>query len=157
ALERAAEAPDNQAQERLKELRQITTNLSPPSEQPAVVATSPAVLAPSDLNGGTVVLSGQRFAKTDPRLFFGATQATRTELPDAEARFALPAQALRSSDRNPVVYPGRALLSARDCRWWGHCKPALQAYSVSVVMLPTHLATVRIGFDRKKNQRIYEQ
>jgi hypothetical protein len=157
ALQRAVEAPDDQIRERLKELRQLTTNLSPPSEQPAVVASSPAVLTPSDLNGGTLTLSGQRFAKTDPRLFFGDTEATRTELTDAEARFVLPAQALRSSDRNPVVYPGRALLSVRDCRWWGHCKPALQPYSVGVVMLPTHLATVRIGFDRKKNQRIYEQ
>jgi hypothetical protein len=157
ALRMAAEAPADQARERITDVRQLTSNLAPSPDQPSVVATSPSILVPSAVSGGTLTLSGRLLSKADPRLFFGDVEATRTGLTDTEARFAVPAEALRSSDRIPTVYHGRALLSVRNCHWWGSCKPSLQTYSVGVVMLPTHLATVRIGFDRKKNQRIYEQ
>jgi hypothetical protein len=157
SLRLAADAPADQARERINDIRQLTSSLAPLPDEPAVVDSSPSVLAPSAVSGGTLTLTGRGLSKADPRVFFGDVEATRTGLTDTEALFALPAESLRSSDRNPIVYPGRALLSVRNCRWWGHCKPTLQTYSVGVVMLPTHLATVRIGFDRKKNQRIYDQ
>ena len=157
ALRTAAEAPADQARERITDIRQHTSSLAPQADQPTVVATSPSVVVPSAVSGGTLTLAGRLLSKADPRLFFGDVEATRTGLTDTEALFALPAEALRSGDRIPTVYHGRALLSVRNCRWWGSCKPTLQTYSVGVVMLPIHLATVRIGFDRKRNQRIYDQ
>jgi hypothetical protein len=156
ALRVAADEPADQARDRINEIRQITSDLSALPEQPVVLSSSPSILVPSALNESVFTLTGRRLSRADPRLLFGDVVATRKRLTDQEALFALPAGILHGSDRTPLSYSGRVLLSVRDCHWL-RCKRALQAYTVSVLLLPTRLATVRIGFDRKKTQRIYEQ
>ncbi len=157
ALQVAAERPADQSRERLDEIRRLTNDSSPLPEEPVVVRSSPSILAPSALNDSAFAVTGRRLSAADPRLFFGDAEATRTGLTDQEALFTLPAGALRSNDGIPVVYSGRVMLSIRNCRWRIRCKLALRTYTVGLVMLPTHLATVRIGFDRQKAQRIYDQ
>jgi hypothetical protein len=157
ALQVAAEQPADQSREHIEAVRRLTSDLSPMPEEPIVVRSSPSILAPSALGESAFAVSGRRLSAADPRLFFGDAEATRTGLTDQEALFTLPAGVLQSSDRIPVVYSGRVMLSIRHCRWRIRCKPALRTYTVSLVILPTHLATVRIGFDRQKAQRIYDQ
>jgi hypothetical protein len=156
SLQSVADEPAEQARERLNEIRQLASGLSPAPDQPALIRTSPSILVPSVTGDIDVVLTGRNLTKADPRLFFGDVEAVRSRLTDQQAVFALPARTLRSVDRTPVSYSGRALLSVRKCHLF-RCKRSLHAYTVGVVMLPTHLATVRIGFDRKKSQKIYEQ
>lgn len=155
-LQTAAGEPAEQAREQITDIRQLTSGLSPAPDEPALVRTSPAILVPSTVNGSVFSLTGRRLSKADPRLFFGNVEATRTHLTDQQAQFDLPAEALRSNDRTPLSYSGRVLLSVRKCHFL-RCRQSLRAYTAGVVMLPTHLATVRVGFDRKKTQKIYEQ
>jgi hypothetical protein len=155
-LQAAADQPAEQARERIEEIRQLTAGLSPAPGQPAIERSSPSILVPSSISGAVFTLTGRGLAKADPRLFFGEVEAARTSLTDQQALFASPEGVLRPNDRVPLSYSGRVLLSDRRCGWF-HCKTATRAYTVSVVVLPTHLATVRIGFDRKKTQKIYEQ
>ncbi len=157
ALRVAADEPADQARERIDEIRRITSGLSPLPEQPTLLRASPSVLVPSAASESVLALTGRRLSKADPRLLFGEVEVKRTRLTDEEALFALPADLLRGSDRTPLAYSGRLLLSVRNCRWLIRCKRALQTYTVGVVMLPTRLATVRVGFDRQKTQRIYVQ
>jgi hypothetical protein len=156
-LQVAADRPAEQSRERIDEIRRLTSDLSPLPGEPAVVGSSPSILAPSALNDSVFTVTGRQLSTADPRLFFGNAEAPRTRLTDQEALFTLPADSLRSDDRNPVAYSGRLLLSIRNCRWRIRCKSTLRTYTVGLVMVPTRLATVRIGFDRKKAQRIYDQ
>jgi hypothetical protein len=156
SLQSVADQPPEQARERINEIRQLATGLSPAPDQPALVRTSPSILVPSSGGDIDLVLTGRSLSKGDPRLFFGDVEAVRTRLTDQQAQFAVPAGTLRSNDRMPIGYSGRALLSVRRCHFL-RCKRSLRPFTVDVVMLPTHLATVRIGFDRKKTQKIYEQ
>ena len=155
-LQAAADKPAEQARESIEEIRQLTAALSPAPGQPAIEHSSPSILVPSSVSGAVITLSGRRLAMANPRLFFGDVEASRTSLTDQQALFAAPADVLRPNDRTPLSYSGRVMLSDRRCGWF-HCNTATRAYAVSVVVLPTHLATVRIGFDRKKTQKIYEQ
>ena len=140
-LRAAADEPAEQAREQINDIRQLTSGLSPAPDEPAVVRTSPSILVPSGADEGVFSLSGRRLSKADPRLFFGDMEATRTDLTDQQALFALPAQALRGNDRTPLSYSGRVLLAVRKCHLL-RCRQSSRAYTVSVVMLPTHLATV---------------
>lgn len=155
-LQAVADKPAEQAREQITDIRQLTSGLLPAPDEPALLRTSPAILVPSAVADSVFSLTGRRLSKADPRLFFGTVEATRTRLTDQQAQFALPAEALRSNDRTPLSYSGRVLLAVRKCHFL-RCRQALRAYTVSVVLLPTHLATVRVGFDRKKTQKIYEQ
>lgn len=155
-LQAAAGEPAEQARERIEEIRQLTAGLSPAPGQPVVEHSSPSILVPSAVDEAVITLSGRALAKANPRLFFGNVEAARTSLTDQQALFAAPAGVLRPNDRTPLSYSGRVMLADRRCGWF-HCKTATRAYTVSVVLLPTHLATIRIGFDRKKTQKIYEQ
>ncbi len=155
-LQSAAAEPAEQAREQITDIRELTSGLSPAPDEPALLRTAPAILVPPAVDGSVFSLTGRRLAKADPRLFFGNAEATRTRLTDQQAQFALPAEALRGNDRTPLSYSGRVLLSVRKCHFL-RCRQVLRAYTVAVVMLPAHLATVRVGFDRKKTQKIYEQ
>lgn len=155
-LQAAAAEPAQQARERIEQIRQLTDGLSPAPGQPVVEHSSPSVLVPSAVNEAVFTLTGRGLAKANPRLFFGEVEAARTNMSDQQALFTAPASVLRANDRTPLTYSGRVLLSDRRCGWF-HCKTATRVYTVSVVLLPTHLATVRIAFDRKKTQKIYEQ
>lgn len=155
-LRAAADEPAEQAREQIDDIRQLTADLSPAIDEPAVLRAAPSILVPSAGNEGVFALTGRRLSKADPRLFFGDVEAARTHLTDQQAQFSVPAEALRGNDRTPLSYSGRVLLSVRKCHFL-RCRQALRAYTVSVVMLPTHLATVRVGFDRKKTEKIYEQ
>jgi hypothetical protein len=155
-LQAAADQPAEQARERIEEIRRLTAGLSPAPAQPAIERSSPSILIPSAVDAAVFTLTGRGLAKANPRLFFGAVEAARTSLTDQQALFAAPAGVLRPNDRTTLSYSGRVLLSDRRCGWF-RCKGAMRTYTVSVVVLPTHLATVRIGFDRKKTQKIYEQ
>lgn len=155
-LQAAAQQPAEQARERIDEIRQLTATLAPAPGQPAIERSSPSVLVPSAVEATVLTLTGRRLAKANPRLFFGDVEAARTALTDQQALFTLPAEVLRANDRVPLSYSGRVMLSDQACGWF-HCKETLRAYRVGLVLLPTHLASVRIGFDRKKTQKIYEQ
>ena len=135
-----------------RQIRQLTAGLSPAPGQPAIESSSPSILVPSSVNEAVFTLTGRRLAKANPRLFFGDVEAARMSLTDQQALFCLASGILRANDRTPLSYSGRVLLSDRTCGWF-HCKATTRAYTVSVVVLPTHLATVRIGFDRKKTQK----
>ena len=155
-LQAAADEPAEQARERIAQIRQLTASLSPAPGQPAIESSSPSILIPSSVDEAVFTLDGRRLAGANPRLFFGDVEAPRMSLADDQAVFSAPASVLRPNDRTPLSYSGRVMLSDRRCGWF-HCKAAARTYTVSVVVLPTHLATVRIGFDRKKTQKIYEQ
>jgi len=155
-LQAAADEPAEQARERIEQIRQLTAGLSPAPRQPAIESSSPSILIPSSVNEAVFTLDGRRLAGANPRLFFGDVEAARMSLADDQAVFSSPASVLRPNDRTPLSYSGRVMLSDRRCGWF-HCKTTARIYTVSVVVLPTHLATVRIGFDRKKTQKIYEQ
>ncbi len=157
ALRTAADEPVEQARERIEEIRRLTSDSASAMDAPIVIRSSPSMLAPSGLNEIPVTLIGQRLTDANPRLLFGNMEATRTHLTDQEVVFTVPPSVFRSSDTTPIQYSGQLLLAVRKCRWSIRCKPAWQAYTVALVMLPIRLATVRISFDRKTNQRIYDQ
>jgi hypothetical protein len=156
ALQAAAAEPADQARELLDEAAQRASDLAPAPGQPVVVRSSPSILVPPVGNESVIALTGRRLLKADPRLFFGDVEARRTELTEEEAVFVLPAGVLRGSDRTPLPYSGSVLVSDRDCSWLIRCRAVSYAYTVGVVVLPIRLATVRIGFNQKKTEKIYD-
>jgi len=125
--------------------------------QPAILDSSPSVLAPAGLQEIPFTFRGVNLANAAPRLFFHGTEARRKDLKPQQVTFTVPSALLRGRDSLPTVYSGELLLAQRHCTWGMFCKRTTREYTVPVLVLANRLATAQISFTRRRNAKVYEK
>lgn len=156
-LEQAADQSTAEAHTTLKPLRSLSDEALTAARAGQVLAAGPAVLSPPSGEEVHFTVRGQDLEHQLPRLFVGGTEVRRLTVASKEAVFAIPANSLHFQEALPMVRAGRLVLGSQECTLWLFCKDGVREYPIRLLLLPQRLASVRVSYNRKVRQRVYEE
>jgi hypothetical protein len=145
-----------QASETLRDLPRVSEESLVAAGAGQVLTVGPAVLSPPTAAEVHFTVRGTQLQRFAPRLFIGGTEASRVALDDRQAVFAIPSGILVWEDTRPAMRAARLVLGERQCSLRIFCRPAVREYPVALLLLPARLATVKVTYNRKVKQPVYD-